>query len=65
MIVIVMSSNSIPKWIILLTITNDQILWNMQEKITQLYIFVKHKKFPPCAFNGILDSICGMTNDTI
>jgi len=23
------------------------------------------KKFPPYAFNGILDYICAMTNDTI
>jgi hypothetical protein len=65
MIVIVVSNNSIPKWIIFLTIPNDQILWNVEEKMAQLCIFVKHKKFPPCAFNGILDYICAMSNDTI
>jgi hypothetical protein len=27
--------------------------------------FSNTKKFPACAFNGILNYICGMTNDTI
>jgi hypothetical protein len=44
MIVIAVSNNSIPKWIIFLTIPNDQILWNVQEKMAQLCIFFKHKK---------------------
>jgi hypothetical protein len=44
MIVIAVSNNSIPKWIIFLIIPNDQILWNVPEKTAQLCIFFKHKK---------------------
>jgi hypothetical protein len=46
MIVIVVSNNSIPRWIIFLTIPNDWILWKVQEKMAELCIFVKHKKIP-------------------
>jgi hypothetical protein len=36
-----------------------------QKKRHNCASFSNTKKFSPCAFNGILNYICGMTNDAI